>query len=401
MGGSEIVGEPLKREEIRGRQNVWAVLAPHWRALLEETQECSPFLSLEWIESWLSLPQDGLNTTGLLWRDEKGRVVGCALLSIQRCRVGPFTVRRSFLNASGGVEVASEHNDLLALERYRRAAMEDLVQWQRSEKSVDEFAIFGGKVRLSELAVTVWPPVAVEGYSSESPYVDLEAIRESGGDYLDALSSNTRGQIRRSMRLYRDSFGPPTLEFAAGEKESLQWLEDLIQLHEGYWRSQGLEGAFSDGRRGFHMSLIRKASDPDPGSLRVALCRSRFGDQLIGMLYLLVFRGRVYFYQSGFNYYDDDNRLKPGLVTHALAIQHFLDDRYAEYDLLGGEPDPVQYKSSLSTRKRTLQWIRLPDTTRKMRLIDAARRAGRRLLNREVPEFVLWPDSPRTISSPP
>lgn len=387
----------MKRQEINGRECIWSVLEPHWRSLLEETQDPSPFLSAEWIESWLSIRQEQLGTRALLWRDERGSVVGCALASIQGGRIGWFAVRQAFLNASGGMEVASEHNDFLAVERYRRAIMEDLIQWQLAEESIDEFAVVGGRRRLTDLVSSIWPSRRVDGYSSEAPYVELDAVRSSGGDYLALLSSNTRGQIRRSIRLYRDRLGPPHLEFAMGEQERLEWLEELIELHEEHWQARGKRGGFSDGRREFHRSLIGVASDRPCDGLEVCLCRLRFGEHLIGMLYLLVFRDRVYFYQSGFRY-DDDNRLKPGLVTHALTIQHFADQGYAEYDLLGGEPEPVQYKRSLSTGVRTLEWIRLAAPSVKMRLITTIRALGRRMVKKDAPAFGHYPhrtSSPR------
>jgi CelD/BcsL family acetyltransferase involved in cellulose biosynthesis len=68
----------------------------------------------------------------------------------------------------------------------------------------------------------------------------------------------------------------------------------------------------------------------------------------VGVLYNFVDRGRVYFYQSGFHY-SPDNRLKPGLVMHYLAVEHCLSNpELAEYDFLAGDS---QYKRSLGMRQ--------------------------------------------------
>ena len=58
--------------------------------------------------------------------------------------------------------------------------------------------------------------------------------------------------------------------------------------------------------------------------------------------------GTVAFYQSGFRY-EADNRLKPGLVTHALVIQACLDRGLDVYDFLASEVAGSRYKQSLAT----------------------------------------------------
>jgi CelD/BcsL family acetyltransferase involved in cellulose biosynthesis len=59
--------------------------------------------------------------------------------------------------------------------------------------------------------------------------------------------------------------------------------------------------------------------------------------------------GRVYFYQSGLEY-AEDNRLNPGLVSHYHAVQYCLAQGYQEYDFLGGY---LRYKRSLATHDGT------------------------------------------------
>ena len=78
------------------------------------------------------------------------------------------------------------------------------------------------------------------------------------------------------------------------------------------------------------------------------------GTELIGALYGFVDHGRLYFYQSGFHY-ETDNRLKPGFLTHYLAIRHYLEQSTVnEYDFLAGDS---QYKRSFATETRPLYWI--------------------------------------------
>ena len=111
--------------------------------------------------------------------------------------------------------------------------------------------------------------------------------------------------------------------------------------------------------------------------LAVDLVRIRFGEETIGILFNLRYRRRVNFYQAGLQHYDD-NRLKPGLVAHTLAIEHYLVRGESEYDFLGGEPEDVRYKRSLARDVRTLAWIQLQAPTVKMRVLGRLRRVRRR-----------------------
>ena len=54
------------------------------------------------------------------------------------------------------------------------------------------------------------------------------------------------------------------------------------------------------------------------------------------MLYNFVHGRRVMNYQSGFRY-EDDNRMAPGFVTHALAAKFYKQCGFEAYDLLAGD----------------------------------------------------------------
>jgi CelD/BcsL family acetyltransferase involved in cellulose biosynthesis len=89
----------------------------------------------------------------------------------------------------------------------------------------------------------------------------------------------------------------------------------------------------------FHRALVSRAW-PEGG---VELLRIRAGEKPIGYLYNFLWRGWVGYYTSGF-VYTDDNRLKPGLVAHWLAIERHLAAGARIYDFMAGES---RYKASL------------------------------------------------------
>jgi CelD/BcsL family acetyltransferase involved in cellulose biosynthesis len=58
-------------------------------------------------------------------------------------------------------------------------------------------------------------------------------------------------------------------------------------------------------------------------------------------------------YQTGFRY-DEDGRFKPGLVSHAQAIQFSVDDDARVYDLLMGDQ---RFKRSLAKNEAQMMWV--------------------------------------------
>ncbi|HEV7498920.1 MAG TPA: GNAT family N-acetyltransferase, partial [Vicinamibacteria bacterium] len=204
----------------------------------------------------------------------------------------------------------------------------------------------------------------------ESHYVDLARLGPGPDAVPPGLSANTREQLRRSARIYgRD--GPLRVEAAADVPEALAMLDELAQLHQNRWTGRGKPGVFASSRFiAFHRDLVARAF-PSGG---VQLLRIRAGATVIGLLYNFVYKGRVYFYQGGLRF-SDDNRLKPGLVAHAAAIRHARDAGLREYDFLAGDD---RYKQSLSTDSRTLRWLVFERPTLKMKALRLLRRLKRR-----------------------
>jgi CelD/BcsL family acetyltransferase involved in cellulose biosynthesis len=91
----------------------------------------------------------------------------------------------------------------------------------------------------------------------------------------------------------------------------------------------------------FHENLIRESEDN-----QIDLIRLRFGSTTIAIMYYHIVDKNVYFYLHGLKF-DDDPKLKPGLVAHSLASQYYLDAGMDKYDYMGGYS---QYKLQLAER---------------------------------------------------
>jgi CelD/BcsL family acetyltransferase involved in cellulose biosynthesis len=366
----------VERTELPPQAGLWEQLRPHWTDLVERTGVTSAFLSSRWTETWLTVFAHRVPASGVVWRSD-GMVVGCALVPKTRVSLGLFPVSRLHLNASGRLGLASEHNDLLVLPDFRDAVTRDYVSLVL-ESRADVLSLDGVPPALFDQVRDLWPGKSWNGYQSIAPYVDLEEIG-SGGDFLATLSSNTRSQIRRSLRLYEEQFGSPTLTVAPDGPEVAEYLSELIRLHDTRWHGKGQTGAFVGEVRDFHTALTGQGLEE--GTMRAELIRLRFGDVTIGVSYNLICGGHVQFYQAGLLYHED-RRLKPGLTMHALAIEHYMAEGEREYDFLGGDQVLPRYKASLGRYERELIWAELPAPKLKMLTIEALRGARRRASNR-------------------
>jgi CelD/BcsL family acetyltransferase involved in cellulose biosynthesis len=80
-------------------------------------------------------------------------------------------------------------------------------------------------------------------------------------------------------------------------------------------------------------------------------------------------------YQAGLGY-ESDNAIKPGLVSHELAIAHALEAGATAYDFLAGD---APYKQSLANDQATLVWLAARKPRLKYRIEEALRAAKQRL----------------------
>jgi CelD/BcsL family acetyltransferase involved in cellulose biosynthesis len=203
--------------------------------------------------------------------------------------------------------------------------------------------------------------------SRAAPFIDLAAVRVSRADYLNALSTNTRQQLRRSDRAYV-ARGPLALRRADSVAEAHQFLDALASLHQARWSNRGHPGAFAAPFfRRFHRALIERGMPRG----EIDLLRVTAGERVVGYLYNLRYRGHALAYQSGFDYLGADKHQKPGLTCHHAAIRQYLADGIDRYDFLAGDD---RYKRSLSTGTAMLHWLEIGAPWAPRRVLSRLRR---------------------------
>jgi hypothetical protein len=336
-------------ERLNWRQ--WSSFAPTWERVHSSSPEASFFLSREWVDCWLATFGGEFNPDLLAFvRD--GEVVGCCLLVRRTQWIRGVRLRRIYMNCAGEDDADStsiEYNSLLSLPDCALEVAKTFQTFLQGEQW-DEL-LLDGVAEHSSFSTALQSLGSSEVLPQPAHHVDFSRLRRDAADFDSALSPNTRQQIRRSLRGYERTGGPCILRVAQTSREATEMIARLADLHQVAWQNRGRRGAFSSSRfTAFHRRLVAAAFEQN----RLLLLEVRSGAELIGVLYNFLYRGRVYFYQSGFRY-DSDGRLKPGLVSHYLAIRHCLAQlAINEYDFMAGDS---QYKRSLATASRPLAWI--------------------------------------------
>ncbi|HEV8077425.1 MAG TPA: GNAT family N-acetyltransferase [Marinobacter sp.] len=207
--------------------------------------------------------------------------------------------------------------------------------------------------------------------------VNLDQLRRSGVHYLENLSRNTRHQINRCQRLYAER-GPLQLVRPDSVDGALAMFDRIGPLHLQRWGSGVNQSGFAnpDFVR-FHRELIR--SQWAGGG--VDLISLMAGDQQIAAFYNLLHSGVIYFYLGGMDT-ERDNRLKPGLLGHALCSEDYRHHGFHYYDFMGGDE---RYKANLGQLHRQLTQVALQRGRFKLKLEEAARRTKQLWLKEAAP----------------
>lgn len=350
-------------------------LRARWCAL-EEKSDAAFFLSWQWIGTWLS----GLNTLPYLLavQSPNGDDIALGLFCrVTETRQKWLKIKQLRLHDTGvrsADAITIEFNSLLTVAGMEHAAWAAALKHLATRSDWDEIIVSGAT---GEVASFLGKQGLVthrraETTSAKVNLADLRGKNISDREgYTATLGKSTRSQIRRSARLYEEH-GPLYIEAAETQDQADTFMAELGHHHEAKWQAQGVKGATANADyMAFHNRLIAE-SLPAGG---IEILRARAGDYAFGWLYNFVYRGNVLFYLSGFRA-EDDNRLKPGLITHTLAIERHLQGGMDVYDFMGGTN---RYKTNLGEPGPDIVSLALQRKTAKLRVENWGRSLKSRL----------------------
>lgn len=316
-------------------------LKSQWLAL-ESKSNNSIFTSWLWVSTWLKSnaikPKCQLlkvtfntNIVGL------GFVTECSQLK------KGFSFKQLWLNRTGNTkldQIWSEYNDILCEPGVEYSIRAALIKYFSTElPQIDELLIGVSNLNIAETPVTN----NITQYTSWSTSSYATKLSKNIADidsFLNTLSSNTRKQIKRSLKLYQQNT-QLKLTPARSIDEALLYFKHIGELHKKRWKDDQ-SGFTNEHFVDFHEELIR--SSFEQGLIDILKIHSE--NETICYLYNLTYKNKVYFYLSGIEY-KSDNRCKPGLMSHSMAIAHYAELGFELYDFMGGEG---RYKESLGSK---------------------------------------------------
>jgi CelD/BcsL family acetyltransferase involved in cellulose biosynthesis len=353
-----------------------ALLAEEWQSL-ERISSPSFFLSWHWIGTFLeALPEAA--RPQLLRGSRHSETVALALCgyAIRRRAKGFIRSRAFSINETGQSCfdcITIEHNSFLARAGLETAVMASAVEWFAGLRGeVDELRLAGSFLRFPRFSLG---DLHCYERSVPSYSLNLNQLIETNGQVSRILSSNARQQLRQSIRAYA-ARGPLRLQRARTLGEALAFFQELKALHCQSWDRRGKRHAFTQAFfEDFHTLLIRKTFQENI----VELSRVTAGDHLLGVLYNFRFGEWVYAYQSGFA--SADGRQRPGMIAHALAIQHACQAGARVYDFMAG---PNRVKQRFSTCCIPMLWQTIEHPKIAFRLERLARRFRAKLTTQRL-----------------
>lgn len=235
-----------------------------------------------------------------------------------------------------------EYNDFICEESYRVEAVDACLSILNSELIFDEIILSMMPQERGDQIIDKTPNAFIV-LQVPSFSVDLENIRAKKTSYLESLSANTRYQIRRSMRLYEKKYGNLQIKFAENKKQALAYFHKAAPYHVQRWYDSGYK---NDQFINFHENLIKRTYDQNC----ILLIEVMAGNETIAVMYYQVSGGTIYFYLHGLKY-EEDPKMKPGLVSHYLATEYLKDTNFKYYDFMGGYS---QYKAQLARKTNNL-----------------------------------------------
>lgn len=323
------------------------ILARKWQQVSEHCDNQSVFLKWEWICQWLcslSEPPTVIEATG-----PDQQCIGLGIFVHQTKLVFPgWFIKQIWLHRAGDSKLDQtwiEHNDFLLHKRFAddtRAAMIDYlatkVDWQEcfiglaSKEVVNRFDCLSTFKRID--------------IDSPTYAVDLNAFA-SLDDYVNSLSKNTRQQLVRSIKLLKLE-GQLTLHEARTPEEKSNIFDEMAEVHVQKWRTTKYGSGFDNPYfNDFHKNIL----NADTGFSSIFYLT--LDSNKLAFIYILKTEDCWSFYLSAIRSFND-NRIKVGMVAHALVIEQAIKQQIQRYDLLAGE---ARYKQSLSNSTETSQQL--------------------------------------------
>jgi hypothetical protein len=358
-------------------------LLPSWWDLLERASDPQPVKTPLWALAWWSVFGGGRDLR-ILVLEAGGQVIGIVpLLRRWIRREGVIPVATLELIASGedredeifseyiGAIAAAGHEATVANELVRALCGPLLGDWDELRMpamSGDDpmVPLLVEELRGHEIEATLET-------THDCPFIELPRRWD---DYLARLDGSKRYFVRRTLRDLEAWAGPDGAVLRRAEDaDGLRHGRRILQsLHAERWSGGGV---FHSARfRGFHDIVTEALLRGEGGTLDLLWLEVRGSP--VAIIYNIVYKGRVHFYQSGRSL-DVPKEVRAGIALHLYAIRRSIEMGYKSYDFLAKAD---QYKLKLApSGSRRLVTLTATSPSVRGRASSNVRRTARLLID--------------------
>jgi CelD/BcsL family acetyltransferase involved in cellulose biosynthesis len=317
-----------------------------WNDLFDRARCDNVFLTYEWLAAWADAFCPGSSLFIVAISTETNGLIALAPLYISQSFLGG--PRR--LGLLGDRFVGSDYLDFLVDRECADAAMKcirEIIQSRHNEWDYIEFADVD-----SETLVTAFQSsMQAAGYVTQTltgarcPFI---ALPPSAGAFLAGLPNKLRSNLKYYKRaLQREG----TLKLIDVTNNIDPAFAELVRLHERRFTSQNETSAFlAPEVRALHKSLAAKLAERRLAHIFLL----ELNGKAIAALYGFSIRGRMLFYQSGFD--PEYSRFGVGTLLLGEVITACIESGHREFDFLRGDE---AYKYRWATGTRTLYTERI------------------------------------------
>lgn len=308
-----------------------------YKTVFGQLQPSNFFLSYEWISNWLLCAE---NKPELMQFAINGNIIGFVFVGSAKTKLGSVF----YLNQCGNKEddqIWIEYNDVICIQDHQSCRLALLNHLAHKHNSFQFVGINTIAEHWDIGRWSIWSSEATKGFSVQ--------LNDEPSDAH--FSKNTKSQISRSNSFIEKEYG--NIETHWLNKSDIETtLQEMAKSHINQWGNHDYGSGFTNKRFvDFHKQLLLQGMGDFSH-----IAKFTAGDHKLGYLYFFTREQKVYFYLSAINYQNKNNKYKPGLVMHKLALAHFQSLGYTEYDFLAGQ---ARYKTSLSNQDYLLFNVKL------------------------------------------
>ena len=327
-----------------------------WLAL-EEVGDAGFFHSWCWMSTWLEMVLGKTPVYFFVCRTG-ATPYSCCLLTLCPTRRKKNLVRTLQLQINEylapGYDMIKAYNGLLTRKGQEEQA------WRMFFRAVDGFSHHWDEILLSSLMPADYQLITNirHGFRLDVEKTTCCWVKELAPEsstavgLLQSCKKKTRKQLKQSITAFTEVCAPE-LTAATNTQMALDYFRQMEQIHTERWRAVGEKGSFANPHWAiFHTRMIKNYFDSGIILMFMISC----GETILGYLYGHYYRRRVYMHQTGFALMDD-NRFRPGYVSHFEAMRHCAAMGAITYDLLPDAAD--SYKKFFAQPEPVLQRVLL------------------------------------------